>query len=170
MSMPAHASASSASESVSSSAAPAADLAAASQLQQAPASSSGDARPGKEGLADVSSEVTREVTDDGMRIESNWCVHMHSEGEARRGGRSRATEPHEDDQRPMTPARRAIHHPSGLHAQPGRSLPIVYVCVCVCVCVRVRLRVLCYPALRVSCDCAAAGRAGLRRRCRRSGT
>ena len=51
------------------SAAPAAD-AAASKPQ-----ASTEARPGKEGLADVSREVTSEVTADGMRIESNWCVN-----------------------------------------------------------------------------------------------
>jgi hypothetical protein len=31
-----------------------------------------NSRPAKEGLADVSKEVTSETTADGMRIESNW--------------------------------------------------------------------------------------------------
>ena len=54
------------------SAAPAAD--AASKPQP-----STEARPGKEGLADVSREVTSEVTADGMRIESNWCVNSRQQ-------------------------------------------------------------------------------------------
>lgn len=60
----------------SSAAAPAADAASKPAASSSPAVE--NTKPAKEGLAEVNREVTSEITQDGMRIESNWSQVVSS--------------------------------------------------------------------------------------------